>query len=94
MAPIATPLLRLLRSMTPPQKKQLAAECNTTVVYLYQLAGSPHPNPTLRLAKALVDASRSKYWRKLTMCDPLTYDDLLVPGGSTDDLGPAGTDAG
>lgn len=58
------------------QRKDFALEVGTTVVYLYQLAGDTEPNPRLRLAKALVDASNK--WGKKVMAKPLTYEDLLV----------------
>lgn len=72
-----TPLLGLLRALEPEQRKTLAAECGTTVVYLYQLAGQPWPNPKLRLAKMLVEAS-ARYAGKALGVRPLSYDDLLV----------------
>lgn len=48
----------------------------TTKVYLYQLAGNTRPNPTLRLAKAIVEQSRVLGPRINQR--PLTYEDLLV----------------
>lgn len=72
---IATPLLGFLRALQPDQRKTFAAECGTTVVYLYQLAGQAHPNPKLQMAKALVEAS-ARYASK-AMARPLSYEDLL-----------------
>ena len=78
-----TPLLRFLRALTVEQQNLFAAEVGTTRVYLYQLAGQPHPNPKLQLAMALVAAS--KKWGKRVMAEPLTYEDLLI---GTDGPGP------
>lgn len=96
-API-TPLLRFLRALDARargpngtvinQKKQFAAECGTTLFYLYQLAAQENPNPTLRLAKAIVQRSRA--WSAKVMTDPLEMDDLLV--GAPRDVSTAGSD--
>lgn len=59
-----------LKSLTPMHGKP------TTKVYLYQLAGNAMPNPTLRLAKAIVEQSRVLGPRVNER--PLTYEDLLV----------------
>lgn len=48
-----TPLLASLRALTADQRKAFSEETGTTVVYLYQLAGQPWPNPKLRMAKPL-----------------------------------------
>ena len=80
-----TPLLRFLRALTKEQRKQFAAECGTTEVYLYQLAAQPAPNPQLKLAIALVDCSK-RYARRV-MTEALTLQDLLV--GRPRDDGPA-----
>lgn len=74
--PTITPLLRFLRCMTKEQREAFASATGTTMVYLYQLAGQPAPNPQLRLAKAIVKES-NRIAKKL-MTQPLTYDDLLV----------------
>lgn len=76
-----TPLLGFLRALDADQRKAFAAEVGTTVVYLYQLAGQPWPNPKLRLSRSMVQAS-AKYASKLG-ARPLSYDDLLV--GTSDD---------
>lgn len=73
----ATPLLGLLRALDPDQRKAFAADVGTTVVYLYQLAGQPWPNPKLRMAKRIVEYS-AKYASKALGVRPLSYDDLLV----------------
>ena len=44
--------------------------------YLYQLASQPHPNPTLKLAKAIVDQS-SIYGARFRIAS-LTYEELLI----------------
>lgn len=75
----ATPLLGLLRALEPEDRAALAADVGTTVVYLYQLAGQPFPNPKLRMAKAIVEHSR-RYARK-ALTKPLSYEDLLIGTG-------------
>ena len=66
-----TPFLqKFLDSLTPTHGKQ------TTKVYLYQLAGDRLPNPTLRLAKAIVEQSR--VFAPRINERPLTYEDLLI----------------
>lgn len=55
--PTIPPLLRFLRSMTKEQREAFAAATGTTVVYLYQLAGSANPNPALQLAHRIVKES-------------------------------------
>ena len=80
-----TPLLAFLRALTADQRKAFSEETGTTVVYLYQLAGQPWPNPKLRMAKSLVEAS-ARYSSK-AMTRPLSYEDLLE--GTSDD--PPGT---
>ena len=87
-APV-TPLLRFIRALKTAENdtgtdfftlflKSLTATHGkpTTKVYLYQLAGNPLPNPTLRLAKAIVEQSRVLGPRVNER--PLTYEDLLV----------------
>lgn len=71
-----SPLLQLLRSMDKDQRLAFAEACNTTEVYLYQLAAKKEPNPTLRLAKAIHENSwaLAKQLKRLG----LEYDDLLV----------------
>lgn len=70
-----SPLLSFMRALTPQQKKDFAAACDTTYVYMHQLAAHPRPNPALRLAKSIVEESK-KPSRKV-MHPALTYDDLL-----------------
>lgn len=104
--PTVPPLLRLLRSLTPEQRAQLAKDCDTTPQYLYQVAGQDSPNPRLRLAMALVEQSktwstklRSEMRRKGIPADiistivpePLDYPDLLV---GPNDASATGSDAG
>jgi hypothetical protein len=68
---IVTPLLRFIRALKAAESetgtdfrslfiKALTATHGkpTTAGYLYQLAGKSLPNPTLRLAKAIVEQSR------------------------------------
>lgn len=81
-----TPLLRMLRALSPEQRSALADACGTTVVYLYQLATQPHPNPRLRLAQALVHEAKGLRRRRVGI-DPLTFDALLI--GTSDEPAPA-----
>ena len=74
--PNPTPLLQFLRHLTTDQQKQLAETCGTTRGYLYQLAGSPRPNPQLRLSIALCKESRQLARR--IGAKPLTLEDLLI----------------
>lgn len=89
-----TPLLRFLRALDPDQRRAFSEAVGTTHVYLYQLAGQSQPNPRLRLATRIVEAS--KRFAPLAMAEPLTYDDLLI--GTGDELlyppppGPPGPD--
>lgn len=68
----ATPLLRFLRALNPDDRAEFAANAATTVVYLYQLAGQPQPNPKLRLALQLV--AGSKKYAKRAMTPALTLE--------------------
>ena len=76
-----TPLLRFLRALDADQRAAFSEAVGTTTVYLYQLAGQPAPNPRLRLAIRIVEASE-KFGPKW-MTPPLTYHDLLI--GTEDD---------
>jgi hypothetical protein len=83
------PLLRFIRALNEAEREtetefldQFVAALEptngkkTTKGYLYQLAGNERPNPTLRLAKAIVEQSRVFAPRVNTR--PLAYEDLLV----------------
>ena len=61
---------QFLAALTPTNGKK------TTRTYLYQLAGNELPNPTLRLAKAIVEQSR--VFGPRIGARPLAYEDLLV----------------
>ena len=61
---------QFLVALTPTNGKK------TTKTYLYQLAGNELPNPTLRLAKAIVEQSR--VFGPRIGARPLAYEDLLV----------------
>lgn len=52
-----TPLLALLRALTPEQRSEFAAEANTPVSYLYALATCARTSPRVDLAKRIADAS-------------------------------------
>lgn len=94
-----TPLLRFIRALNDAEKEtetkfldQFVAALaptngkKTTKGYLYQLAGNELPNPTLRLAKAIVEQSR--VFGPRVNARPLTYEDLLVGCIPTNRLGP------
>ena len=94
-----TPLLRFIRALKDAEKAtetkffdqflSALAPTNgkkTTRIYLYQLAGNELPNPTLRLAKAIVEQSR--VFGPRVSARPLTYEDLLVGCIPTNRLGP------
>lgn len=71
---------QFLAALTPTNGKK------TTPGYLYQLAGKDLPNPTLRLAKAIVEQSR--VFAPRINAKPLTYEDLLIGCIPTNRLGP------
>lgn len=79
-----TPLLEFMRMLNeePERLEDFVASLEgpsgkpRTGMYLYQLAGKPRPNPSLRLAYAIVHQSR--YFASQMDCDPLTYEDLLI----------------
>jgi len=71
--------LTFLRALTPEQREAYASAVGTTVLYLYQIAAQPAPNPRLQLAKRLVDESQPLARRAKT--EPLTYESLLVGTG-------------
>lgn len=77
-----TPLLKFLRALSPEQREAFASAVGTTVLYLYQVAAQPSPNPRLQLAKRLVD--ESKPLAKRAKAEPLTYEDLLVGAARPD----------
>ena len=79
-----TPLLSFIRELNivPERLEAFVASLElvngkaTTGTYLYQLAGNPVPNPTLRLAAAIVQQSRA--FAHAMDVPPLSYEDLLV----------------
>lgn len=94
-----TPLLRFIRALKGAEKESetkffdqfLVALTptngkRTTKIYLYQLAGNELPNPTLRLAKAIVEQSR--VFGPRVAAKPLSYEDLLIGSIPTNRLGP------
>ena len=82
--PPVTPLLEFMRTLNeePERLEEFVASLEgpsgkpRTAMYLYQLAGNRHPNPSLRLAHAIVHQSRQ--FAIEMGCDPLTYEDLLI----------------
>lgn len=76
---------QFLVALTPTNGKK------TTLGYLYQLAGREIPNPTLRLAKAIVEQSR--VFGPRINARPLTYEDLLIGCIATNRLGPRSADS-
>ena len=79
-----TPLLRFIRALNevPERLETFVASLEliggkaTSGMYLYQLAGSAKPNPTLRLAAAIVHQS-CVFAPKLRI-PPLSFEDLLI----------------
>jgi hypothetical protein len=72
-----SPLLEWLRAANPFQREELAQAAGTKTTYLYQLGASDKPNPSLRMAHAIVvkTAEMSERVKR----PGLTYLDLLVP---------------
>ena len=52
-----TPLLAVLRALTPEQRAEFAAEADTQVSYLYALSICARRSPRALLAKSIADAS-------------------------------------
>ena len=52
-----TPLLQILRDMSPDQRDEFALMAGTTVSYLYQLAGCNRKSCRATLTKGIADAS-------------------------------------
>jgi hypothetical protein len=77
-----TPLAQYLRQITQKQRESLAAAArretgmSTSVIYLYQMSAHARPNPSLRLATALIEEMRRL--EPATGIAPLTFADLLV----------------
>lgn len=55
--PTPTALTELLRSMTDAQRERVALAANTSVAYLYNLAGCHRTRMGLRMGLAIEDAS-------------------------------------
>jgi transposase-like protein len=85
-----TPLLRFIREINeyPLELENFVASLEIpsgkrrTGVYLYQLAAAESPNPSLRLARAIVE--QSKLFGSRLMVQPLTYEDLLIGKSKND----------
>lgn len=52
-----TPLLAVLRVLTPEQREEFASEAKTEVSYLYALGTCARRSPRASLAKSIADAS-------------------------------------
>lgn len=52
-----TPLIELLRRMTPEQRDEFAAIAGTPVSYMYQIGGGHRPRVSAKLAFNIEDAS-------------------------------------
>ena len=59
-----------------------------SLLRLYQIAGLRDPNPTLRIARALVLASEK--WGEQLKIEPLKYEDLLIGKTSASRRAPKG----
>lgn len=55
--PPRTPLLQILRGLTPDQREEFALLAGTSVSYAYQLAGCNRKSCRAGLTKGLADAS-------------------------------------
>ena len=86
---VEPPLLRFIRSLKTSDKEcatknyelfvdglKHASGKERTGHYLYQLSGKAVPNPTLRLAKAIVEQTR--IFAPRVSERPLSYEDLLI----------------
>jgi len=60
---MTTPLLDLLRALTPEQRETLATLAGTTTGSLYQIAGCHRPNPSSQLALRIETASQEMHLR-------------------------------
>ena len=58
-----TPLLAILRAMTPDQREEFALVSGTSVSYLYQLAGCNRKSCRAKLTKGIADASEHMHRR-------------------------------
>ena len=75
-----TPLLQILRDMSPDQRDEFALVAGTTVSYLYQLAGCNRKSCRATLTKGIADASvlmASKYGTPVISMDSLATMCLL-----------------
>lgn len=54
-----TPLLAVLRALTPEQREEFASEAGTEVSYLYALATCARSSPRVALALAIATASET-----------------------------------
>lgn len=52
-----TPLLKILRGLTPPQRTEFAKLAGTSVSYIYQLAGCNRTSCRTVLTRGLAEAS-------------------------------------
>lgn len=75
-----TPLLKFMRALNTEDRNKFAEACESTTYYLYQLAANEKPNPRLRLAIAICEASKvfSAKMPRVMRVPPLTFEDLLV----------------
>ncbi len=72
--PATTPLLALLRALTPDQREEFVALTSTSVNYLYGLAGCARRSCRTTLAKEIADASvamHKKYGTPVVTFDQL-----------------------
>ncbi len=66
-----------LKLATPEQREQFASACNTSVGYLYQIAGKHSTNISLALAIRLASASRASNLADNRL-QVITIDDLIA----------------
>ncbi len=70
-----TPLLAVLRAMTPDQREEFALMAGTSVSYLYQIAGCNRKSCRAKLTKSIADAAAYMHKRYDT---PLISADTLI----------------
>lgn len=71
-----TPLLAVLRALSPEQRAEFASEARTEVSYLYALGTCARRSPRATLAKSIADASVTMSRRHGTPV--VTMDQLAV----------------
>lgn len=74
----STPLLDLLRALTPEQRDELAAKAGTTVSYLYSLAGCQRTSCRVRLASRIAQAATQLHNETAGLTPLITMEQLAT----------------